>query len=62
MSESNSPLTRSIGLSGVIRWLLVVGAVIAVAAAYTAGQRTLAIAGGAFLVIALAALLKTRQP
>lgn len=54
MPEPDSPLTRSIGLSGVIRWLIAAAAVIAVGAAFAAGHFTLAIAGLVFLVVAVA--------
>jgi membrane protein implicated in regulation of membrane protease activity len=54
MSEPDSPLTRSIGLSGVIRWLIAAGAVIAIGAAFAEGYHALAIAGIVFLVAAVA--------
>ena len=52
MPRPDSPLTRSIGLSGVVRWLITVAAVIAVGAAFANGRYALAIAGLVFLVAA----------
>ena len=52
MSESKSPLTRSIGLSGVVRWLIAVWAVIAIGDAFHEGHYALAIAGTIFVVVA----------
>jgi hypothetical protein len=49
----DSPLRRSIGLSGVIRWLIAAAAVIAVGAAFAAGYFALAIAGLVFFVTAV---------
>lgn len=54
MPKIHSPLKRSIGLSGVIRWLIAVVAVIAIGAAFADGQYALAIAGVVFLVAAVA--------
>lgn len=55
MPQSDSPVTRSIGLSGVLRWLVAVVATIAVGAAFADGQYALGVAG--IVVIAGAALL-----
>ncbi|NOT09445.1 MAG: hypothetical protein HOP28_14740 [Gemmatimonadales bacterium] len=52
MPQSDSPLRRSVGLSGIVRWLIAVVAAIAIGAAFAAGRFALAIAG---LVLLLAA-------
>lgn len=52
MSESDAPLTRDIGLSGVLRWLIAVWAVIAIGDAFHEGHYGLAIAGTIFIVTA----------
>ncbi len=49
MAEDKSPLNRSIGLSGVIRWLIAVLAVIAVGAAFEDGHYALGAAGAVFI-------------
>lgn len=54
MSQTDSPLRRSIGLSGVIRWFIAAAAVIAIGAAFADGHYALAIAGVVFLVAAVA--------
>lgn len=54
MAHTDSPLGRSIGFSGVIRWLIAAGAVIAIGAAFSAGRYALAIAGIVFLLVAVA--------
>lgn len=54
MSETDTPLKRSIGLSGVIRFLIAAVAVIAIGAALASGRYALAIAGVVFLVVAIA--------
>lgn len=54
MSQPNSPLTRSIGLAGVVRWLIAVVAVIATGAALAAGQYVMAVGGVVFLGVAVA--------
>ncbi len=53
MTQTNSPLKRSIGLSGVIRFLLAVVAVVAVGAAFAAHRYALGIAAVVFLVVAV---------
>ena len=53
MTQTESPLKRSIGLSGVIRFLIAVVAVVAVGAAFADGHYTLGIAGVVFLVAAV---------
>lgn len=58
MSQSNSPLSRSIGLSGFLRWLLAVAAVITVGAAFAWGYDLLAIA--CLLFVATAVVLGFR--
>lgn len=52
MTQPGSPYSRSIGLSGLIRWLIVVVGAIAVVAAFVAGFYALAIAGVVFLAAA----------
>lgn len=54
MSFTDSPLKRSIGLSGAIRFLIAVLAVIAISAAFAAGRYAVAIAGVVFVVAAIA--------
>jgi len=51
--QPDSPLSRSIGLTGLIRWIIAAGAVIAIGAAFAEGHLALGIAGLVFLVIAL---------
>lgn len=50
MSESESPLNRSIGLSGVIRWLIAVFAMLAIGSAFAAGHYVMAVVGAVFIV------------
>jgi len=54
MTRANSPLGRSIGVSGAVRWLIAVVAVIAIGGAFAAGRPALALGGLGFLVAALA--------
>jgi hypothetical protein len=54
MSQDKSPLSRSIGLPGVIRWLIAVLVVIAISAAFADGHYALGIAGLVFVVVAVA--------
>jgi hypothetical protein len=54
MPGIDPPLRRSIGLSGLIRWLVAVAAVIAIGGALAAGRFMLAMAGLVFLGAALA--------
>jgi hypothetical protein len=54
MSEPGSSVRHSIGLSGVIRGLLAVGAIIAIAAGLADGRYGLAVAGVVFFVAAAA--------
>jgi len=54
MSPPESPLRRSIGLHGTIRWLIALAAVIAIGGAIDAGHYGLAAAGCVFLVAAVA--------
>ena len=53
MPESDAPLRRSIGLSGLIRWLIAAAAVIAIGAAFAAGRYLLAACGLVFLAAAV---------
>lgn len=61
MPDPDSPLTRSIGLSGIIRWLIAAAAVIAIGAAFADGRVALAVAGLAFLVAAVALGYRARR-
>ena len=54
MTRPDTPLTRSIGLSGVFRWLVAAAAVIAIGAAIAEGRYALAVAGVVFLLVAVA--------
>ncbi len=62
MAPPESPLRRSIGLSGLVRWAIAVMAVIAIGAAFNAHAYGLAIGGLVFLVAAaaLAYILRRR--
>jgi hypothetical protein len=51
--HASSPLGRSIGFSGVIRWLIAVAAIIAVGAGFAAGRSALAIVGLLFFAAAI---------
>lgn len=53
MAHTASPLWRSIGLSGFLRWLIAVGAVIAIGGAFSAGRPAVAAAGLVFLAAAV---------
>ena len=57
MTDPNSPLERSIGLTGAVRWLLAVVAVIAIGAAFAEGRYGLGIAGLVLLAVAVGAAL-----
>jgi len=52
--SADNPLKRSIGLAGVIRWLIAVVAVVAVGATFADGHYALGIAGVVFLLVAAA--------
>lgn len=52
MKSSDSPLTRSIGLSGIVLWLIAIGAVIAIGAAFSAGRYALGVTGIVFYLVA----------
>jgi hypothetical protein len=54
VTRPDSPFSRSIGLAGLIRWLIVVAGVIAIGAAFAAGFYALAITGLVFLAAAAA--------
>jgi len=54
VTQPGSPYSRSIGLAGLVRWLIVVVGAIAVIAAFAAGFYALAIAGVVFLAAAAA--------
>jgi membrane protein implicated in regulation of membrane protease activity len=53
MPQTDTPLRRSIGLSGFFRWVVAVVAVIAIGGAFAAGQKPLATAGLVFLAAAV---------
>lgn len=53
MTRPDAPLARSIGLSGVLRWLVTVAAVIAIGAALADGRYALGVAGVVFLAAAV---------
>jgi len=57
MIKTASPLNRSIGVTGAVRWLLAVFAVVAIGAAFAGGRYGLGIAGLVLLVVALSAAL-----
>lgn len=54
MPQSESPLSRSIGLTGIFRFGIAVIAVAAIGAAFADGHYALAIAGVVFMVAAVA--------
>ncbi|MFQ6047446.1 MAG: hypothetical protein ACE5PT_14000 [Gemmatimonadales bacterium] len=54
MSDADSPLKRSIGLSGVIWFLSAILAVVAIGAAFAAGRYAMAIVGIVFVLGAAA--------
>jgi membrane protein implicated in regulation of membrane protease activity len=56
MPQPDAPLKRSIGLSGILRWLLAVLVVVALGAAVSAHRYALAIAGLLFVIVAVAFL------
>ena len=62
MTRPDTPLTRSIGLSGVIRWFVAVAAVIAIGAAVAEGSYALAVAGVVFLLAAVALSYRRNRP
>ncbi|HOX20052.1 MAG TPA: hypothetical protein PLI70_03900 [Gemmatimonadales bacterium] len=62
MARPNTPLTRSIGLSGVFRWLVAVAAVIAIGAAIAEGRVALAVGGVVFLLVAVALSYRRNRP
>ena len=62
MTRPNTPLTRSIGLSGVIRWLVAAAAVIAIGAALAEGRFALAVAGAVFLLVAVVLSYRRNGP
>lgn len=59
MTRPGSPLTRSIGLSGVFRWLVAAAAVIAIGAALAEGRVALGVAGAVFFLAAVALSYRT---
>jgi hypothetical protein len=61
MPQPDSPLRRSIGLAGIVRWLIAVAATLALGAAFAAGYYTLAIAGILFVLAAVALAFRRWQ-
>lgn len=61
MSHSESPVRRSIGLSGFIRWIIAVAATIAVGAAFSAGRYAMGIAAAVFMVAAAVLGFRARR-
>lgn len=61
MTQPESPLRRSIGLSGILRWLVAAAAVIAIGAAIADGRLALGIAGVVFLLAAVVLGYRARQ-
>jgi len=61
MSRTNAPLRRSIGLTGVVRWLGTVAAVIAVGAAFAGGRYAVGIVGAVWVVAAVALGYRARR-
>lgn len=59
MTRPVTPLTRSIGLSGALRWLVAAAAVIAIGAAIAEGRLALAVAGLVLLLAAAALSYRT---
>ncbi len=62
MTQPRSPLTRSIGLSGLLRWIVAVAAVIAIGAAVSERRYALGAAGALFLVAAIVLGYRARRP
>jgi len=62
MSEPESPLKRSIGISGVITFLVAVTAAVTVGAAWFDGRYALAGVAAVFLVGAVVAGVRARPP
>ncbi len=61
MDPTESPLRRSIGFSGIVRWIIVVFAVMAVAEAFAQHRYGLAVAGLAFFAFAGALAYRLRR-
>ena len=61
MTQTESPLRRSIGLSGLLRWLVAVAAVIAIGAAIADGRLALGLAGIVFLFAAVVLGYRARR-
>lgn len=53
MPEPRSPLLRPIGGSGILRFLIAIVGVLAIAGAFNAGRPVLGIGGALFVVVAL---------
>lgn len=52
MSQDVPPIRRSIGLSGLIWWIMAVAAMIAIGAAFSAGRYTMGVVAAVFVVAA----------
>ena len=61
MTRPQTPLRRSIGLSGLLRWIVAVAAVIAIGAAVSERRYALSAAGVTFLVAAVVLGYRARQ-
>lgn len=61
MTRPQTPLRRSIGLSGLLRWIVAVAAVIAIGAAVSERRYALGAAGVTFLVAAVVLGYRARQ-
>lgn len=61
MTDPESRLNRSIGVTGAIRWLIAVAAIIAIGAAFAEGRYGLGIAGLVLLAVAGGAALWLRR-
>lgn len=61
MSERVPPVRRSIGLSGVIWFIIAVGAMIAIGAAFSAGRYALTVVAAAFMVAAAVLGFRARR-
>jgi hypothetical protein len=61
MTRNPTPIRRSIGFSGVLLFLIVIAAVVAIVGVFSEGEHALAIAGLVFLLVAGGAAVWVRQ-
>ncbi len=61
MSQRVPPTRRSIGLSGLIWWLIAVGAMIAIGAAFSAGRYAMGVTAAVFMVAAALLGIRARR-